>query len=229
MSTTTLRRTKPGATPPHAPLPLAQVNLLPQHVRDARKVRAVRRLLGLGLIGLLALGAVSYGAVMYEGHDAQEQLTTAQAESARLATEEAKYAEVPRVKAKAAQVKAARVAATTQTEILWQPVLASFTASLPSGTTVQTLTSKLTEPTTTKADPLAVAGVASLQFTARSDTVPDVAAWMDSLAAIPGFTDVRISAATQTDDKGRTSYDVQGTLQLSDALLAHRFDKAGSK
>lgn len=229
MSTTTLRRPKPGPAPARAPLPLAQVNLLPQHVRDARKVRAARRLLGLGLVGILALGAVSYGAVRYAGHDAQEQLATAQAESARLATEEAKYAEVPRVKTKAAQVKVARIAATSSTEILWQPVLASFTGSLPSGTTVQTLTVKLTEPTTTKADPLAVAGVASLQFTARSDTVPDVAAWMDSLAAIPGFTDVRISAATRTDDQGHTYYDVQGTLQLSDALLAHRFDQAGSK
>ncbi|MBU4215054.1 MAG: PilN domain-containing protein [Actinobacteria bacterium] len=229
MSTMTLRRPKPAGAPGRVPLPRAQVNLLPQHVRDARRVGAARRLLGLGLIGLLALGAVGYGAVVYEGHDAADQLAAAQTESARLAAEENKYAEVPQVKAKAAQVKVARIAATSLSEILWQPVLASFTASLPSGTTVQTLTVKLSEPTTTKADPLAVSGVASLQFTARSETVPDVAAWMDSLAAVPGFTDVRISAATQADDQGHTYYDVQGTLQLSDALLAHRFDQTGGK
>lgn len=227
MSTLMLPRPKSAGV--RAPAAAAQVNLLPQQVRDKRRLSSARRLLGLGLVGLLALGVVGYGAAFYQGIDAADQLDAAQAQSAQLAAEENKYAEVPQIKLKTAQVEAARIAATTDTEILWQPVLASFAASLPSGTTVQTLTVQPTEATSALADPLAIAGVATLQFTARSETVPDVAAWMDSLAAVPGFTDVRVTAATQSTNESSTYYDVQGTLQLSSTLLAHRFVETGSK
>jgi Tfp pilus assembly protein PilN len=208
---------------------LPQVNLLPQHVRDARRVRAARRLLGLALIGLVVLGGVGYGLAVLSRVDADNQLTIAQTDSARIAAEENKYAEVPQIRARAAEITRARQAATA-TEILWQPALASFAGTLPSGTTVESLTVAPIEATTsgTAADPLASTdGAAALQFTARSATVPDLAAWMDSLGAVAGFSDVRISAATKTDDTGGSYYEVQGTLQLDKALLAGRFNGTG--
>jgi len=208
---------------------MPQVNLLPQHVRDARRLRSARHLLVLGLVGIVVLGGLGFGGAMMSRFDANDQLSAAQAEATRLSSLEVKYAEVPLVRSQSAKITAARRSATA-TEILWQPALASFAGTLPSGTTVDSLSVAPIEKTTagSTADPLASSdSAAALQFTARSATVPDVAAWMDALGAIPGFTDVRISAFTKSDDGTTSYYQVQGTLQLTQSLLAHRFDGKG--
>lgn len=233
MSAPAVTRTKKAARSA-VPPPLPQVNLLPPSVLAARHVRAARRLLGMALVGVVVLGGVGFGFAELDKVNAQHDLTVAQDTAATLAHKAKAYAEVPRVKQESAQVSEARVDATT-TEILWQPVLSSFGATLPSGTTIESLTvaaSSGTSGTATQTDPLAIATVATLQFTARSQTVPDVAAWMDALSAVKGFADVQISQASlnqgQTGSTG-SYYEVQGTVGLTDALEAHRFSKDGSK
>ena len=68
-------------------------------------------------------------------------------------------------------------------------------------------------------DPLQAPSVGQLAFTARSLTVPDTAAWIDALNAIPGFARrVGVSAAVVEDDTG-TYYTVSATVQLTDATL----------
>jgi Tfp pilus assembly protein PilN len=210
------------------PARLPQVNLLPQSVFDSRKLKAARRAAGFTVIVALVLGVLGYGGALWIRLSASSDLAAAQQVAASLDDQEAQYAEVPAVRKESARVVTARSDATS-TEILWQNVFSAFQVTLPAGTTIQTLSAMMNDPnaSVTETVPLTSTTVASIQFTARSQTVPDVAAWMDALGEVDGFVDVWISDANLAEDPenaGSTYYEVQGVIGLTDEVLAHRFD-----
>ena len=65
-------------------------------------------------------------------------------------------------------------------------------------------------------------------WSARAATLPDVAAWMDAVGQVPGFSDPWFTQAVVTDDQGYVYYKVTGTVQVTSAALAHRFDATTS-
>ncbi len=46
-------------------------------------------------------------------------------------------------------------------------------------------------------DPLVTPGVGSISFTGRADTMPDVAAWLDALNSIPGFSGATLTSSAR--------------------------------
>jgi hypothetical protein len=66
--------------------------------------------------------------------------------------------------------------------------------------------------------------VATLSFTAKSPTLPEVPAWLNSLAGLPGYTDASPSSVS-LDNKG--VYTVIITMHINQAAYTNRFAAKG--
>ncbi|MGN8245523.1 PilN domain-containing protein [Cellulomonas soli] len=221
--TTSQRRKGGGALTGTGALP--QVNLLPPEVRAARGLRATKRWLGLGLVATLALCVAGYGAALISGGLADAELVEAQAETARLQSEQAQYAEVPVVLNALAQATAARQLGMS-TEVQWKPYIDAIAAVLPAGVSIETFTVTAATPMAAAAapsDPLQAAGMGSIQFTTRSSTVPDVAAWVDALNSVPGFSSAWVGSSTLTSDESGAYYAVSSAVVVTTDAFSLRF------
>jgi Tfp pilus assembly protein PilN len=217
-----------GAAPFGAP----QVNLLPPEVRAARRLRVLRRWLAVALVLVVAAIVGVYVLAVGARSAAQERLDQANDTTAQLQDEQRKYAEVPRVLAAEQAVKKA-LAAGTATEILWKPYTDAIAAVLPANVSIDSVSmsgpSPLDSGAVTSSDPLASDSIGSISFAGRTKTVPDTAAWLDALAAVPGFTNPWASSVSATEEDGEVFYTVSLTVQLTDEALAHRFDSETGK
>lgn len=207
----------------------AQVNLLPPEIRSRRALgRAkVRLAFGLGLVVLLATGAVAWS--MLTESAATQRLEDTQARAEDLLAQQAQYAEVPQLKGEILQVQDARRIAMS-TEILWTDYLRAIQAVAPAAlsiTSVNTSGATPMQPAIGSSDPLGATSIGALSFTGRSTTMPDVAAWIDALDSIPGFSDAAFSSATLNDDNGVVFYEIASTVQVTPAAFALRFEEAG--
>ncbi len=204
-----------------------QVNLLPPEIKAARGLRATKRLLALVLLLVVVLCAGAWVVSFLDKGSAQDELTAAQEETARLQTEIQQYSEVPLVLGQLKNAQAARSMAMS-TEVLWQPYIGAIAAVLPANVSFDSIT--LTQATPMAAgpgasSPLQEPSIGQLSFTARTTTIPDTAAWIDALNSVPGLGDAWVSSATITQD-GETEavyYAVAATVQVRESALAQRF------
>ncbi|BDO42334.1 fimbrial assembly protein [Cellulomonas sp. NTE-D12] len=208
---------------------LPQVNLLPPEVRAARGLRNLKRWLAMALVLVLVLCAAVFALAKFAKMAADDELSTAQAETQRLQTEQQKYAEVPRVLGALQNVTTAR-ALGMATDVSWSSYYAAITAVLPADVSIESLvmtsqSASGTAPTGTAPNPLQPASVGQVQFTGRSTTVPNTAAWLDALNGVPGFADAWASSATISQSANKTTYyNVTVTVQVTAAAYTHRFD-----
>jgi Tfp pilus assembly protein PilN len=215
-----------GAEVMSAPV-LAQVNLLPHEVREARTLGVVRRWI-FASTGVTAVAVVTIVAVAHvQTSIAGSELAQAQAETTALLTQQRPYAEVNTVRTELESARAARAYALAD-EILWSDYLGALVAVTPDGVGIASMDYHGTTPLTSappSTDPLVDAGVGTLTFTAFARDVPDTAAWADALEGVPGFDDPRIDAVSLAEAAvGGRAYEVTGTVQLDDAAFSHRFD-----
>lgn len=204
---------------------LPQVNLLPPEVRAARGLRVTKRWLGLALVVTVVACVAAYGYAMLTAAAAQSGLEEAQAETARLQTEAAKYAEVPVVLRALDDAKTARETGMS-TEVQWKAYLDAITAVLPANVSIDSMVQTGASPIAAApapTDPLQLPSVGQIQFTGRTSTTPDTAAWVDALNSIPGFSDAWVSSAAVTEDEEGIYYTVAATVQVTDAAYSHRF------
>ena len=204
---------------------LPQVNLLPPEVRAARGLKVIRRWLMVGLVvvalalaGVYVLTLTARGAAEAERAEAQEDTVALQAEQER-------YAEVPLVLAALTEAELARLIGMS-TEVEWSPYFDAITAVLPPGVSLETIAMSGATPVmlpAPPASPLMSPSVGQLQFTGRSLTVPDTAAWMNALESIPGFSDAWVTTTQLTDEAGDVFYSVTSTVQVDQQAYSGRF------
>ena len=223
MSTIALerKREKRGAT---AVVALPQVNLLPPEVRAARGLSRTKRLLVLALAVVLLLLAGAYAWALLARSSADDELAAAQADTARWQAEAAKYAEVPVVLQALEDVDQARTVGMA-TDVEWRPYLDAVAAVLPPDATIQKLTVTMSSPmeaATIAADPLAALSIGQLGFTTSAATVPDTAAWIDALNAVPGFSDAWVTSVQTNDDDG-ARYTVESRVNVTISALSARY------
>ena len=208
---------------------LPQVNLLPPEVRAARGLRNLKRWLALALVAVLVLCLGVFALAKLSKSSADSELAQAQAETRRLQTEEQKYAEVPRVLGALQNATTARSLGMA-TDIAWSSYYAAVTAVLPTNVSIDSLvvTTQAASGAATvgaAANPLQVASVGQIQFTGRSTTVPNTAAWLDALNGVPGFANAWASSAAITQSQNKTTYyNVSVTVQVTSSAYTHRFD-----
>jgi hypothetical protein len=204
---------------------LPQVNLLPPEVRAARGLVHVKRWLAVSVLVVVILTAFAYGFALLEGKSADNDLAEAQTETARLATEAAKYAEVPSVLSDLKRADDARVQGMS-TEVLWKPYADAVTAVLPPAVSIDTFVVTQATPwldAQPSLEPLLDPGVGTIVFSVRASTLPDSAAWLDALNSIPGFSGATFSAAAIAQDTGAPYYEVSSSVQVLDTAFSNRF------
>lgn len=205
--------------------PWPQVNLLPPEIRSRRTLGRVKLRLALALVLVLLLAVLAFVAAVLDEGNAQEELETQQLEVARLTEEQAQYAEVPLIKAQIAQAEAAR-AFGMSTEVIWVDLLKAIQAVTPPGVSIESLTITAPSPilaSVAPTDPLATGSIGSISFVGSSATLPDVAAWLDGLDSVPGFSNAAFSTAEITDEEGLVTYETTSTVQVDESIFSQRF------
>lgn len=213
----------PGA--PRVP----QVNLLPPEIRASRSLRKIKRLLLLVLVVVIAAAVAAYLWSTLQVSAANRELAAEQAETTRLLDAQQQYAEVPQVLSELAAASEARSVGMS-TEVLWAVPLQQLVATRPLGVAFEEILMSGSTPMLLAAaptNPLTHQGTAMLGFTGRSLVAPDTAAWIESLEAMPNFTDAYVTAVsiTEEDVDGTLTvfYRVTGSVQVSEEALAGRF------
>jgi Tfp pilus assembly protein PilN len=203
-----------------------RADLLPPEIKHGEKLRSQRR----GLVALLILVLVvvvgGYVGATYLSQQSANVLTAANAETAQLQADQVQYAKVSQANAQIAAATAARRAATT-TEIDWKSEIADVVATLPSGSTLTSLTvlsGTPGSPLASPSSPLEGNRVAELSLTVSTSDIPDTAKWIRDLATLDGFVDATPSSIS-AGDTVTTSL----LLHLNDAIYWNRFAPEATK
>lgn len=216
-------RSRKSAGSKQAPPALPQVNLLPPEVTAARGLHKTKRWLLVGIGATAVACIVAFVLSLASVGLAQGDLDEAQAETLRLQSEKAKYAEVPLVLASIDRSESALLVGFAA-EVDWRSYLDAFTAVLPEGVSVDTLKVDQSDEVVAQADFLQPLGIGQVQMTGRSLTVPDVASWIDVMDSIPGFDDARVATVVvHADEAGTTYYSIEATVQVSTDAILGRF------
>jgi hypothetical protein len=208
-----------------------QVDLLPPEVRQARKLKSLRRSLLIGVVGVAVVVALGGVAAFVSAAAASNELAGVQKDTATLLAEQTKYAEVPRVLARISTAEADRQVGMS-TEILWKPYLQALQAVTPAGVSYDDITVAASTPLApgpASTNTLAAPSMGQIAFTTRSLTLPDMSGWTDAISQVPGLGDPWFTTATLTDQNGAVYYKVTATVDINDTALAHRFVPAKGK
>lgn len=203
----------------------SRVDLLPPQVRQRRKVQVVRRRMGFAvfMVAILMIGATAF--VRAEAQQAKSRLAIEQAYTQSLLLQQRKYVEVRKVQEAVDTIHAAEQIGTS-TEINWEQYLTSVQATLPSNVTLGTINIDSETPLQPYAQataPLQGARIATLSFTAKSSTLPQVPAWLDALMTLPGYSDATPGSVTRDQNGG---YSVNITMHINKAAFTNRFGSA---
>ncbi|HEY0188563.1 MAG TPA: fimbrial assembly protein [Cellulomonas sp.] len=221
-------RRSPGAGAPEPVVsPLPQVNLLPPEVLAAKGARVVRRWLAVGLVLVLGLCGAGYAGSLLVESGAQDDLESAQAETAAIQAETLTYAEVPQVRAELDRAEEAEQLG-MGVEVQWGSYLGAVSVLLPDGISLEGFTvteSSPMEAATLSTDVLQDPAVGSIQLVGRSSTLPDTASWIEAMDAIPGLAGTRVATMviSSDDDAGTTFYRVTLTTQVTTEAYSLRF------
>lgn len=216
--------------------PAPRVNLLPPEILAQR---AVRKLAGLLAGAVVLCAAAAGGGYAYAGTGeakARSDLAGAQAVQAGLQRQQRALqpAQQAQTQIQAAQ---AALAAAMGNEVLWSRYLDQLRLTRPDGVrfgTVKldpvggtgTTTSGSAASTGSTTSTTAAGAIAALTVTGKAASQPDVAALMDQLARIKGFTGVYLTSTDADTSTGVVSYTV--TLGVTADALSHRYVVEGS-
>jgi hypothetical protein len=114
-------------------------------------------------------------------------------------------------------------------EIDWSGYLRELQTTLPGGVDLTAVTIDSASPVQVyeqPTGPLEGPRVATLTFTANSETLPDVPVWLDALRTMPAFVDAVPNSVTR-DDGG--SYLVNITMHIGADAFSGRFAPEGTE
>lgn len=205
--------------------PQPQVNLLPPEVNNRRALgrTKVRLAAALGLVVVLLVGGWLYSGI--RANAAADTLAANQAEVNSLVEAQQQYAEVPTVQAQIQRAETARKLGTS-TEVLYAEYLKAIQAVTPATFFIENLDTTMPTPIMAAAEPanvLLAPGIGSLMIIGHTSSLPDVAAWQESLDSIPGFSDSFVTTEQATDGQGAVFYQVSATVQVDATAFANRF------
>jgi Tfp pilus assembly protein PilN len=208
-----------------------RVNLLPPEVME---LRAVRRL-ALGLAGAVALCAVGVGGgFLYSARaeaPAQADLNSATSTHAGLVQQQQALAPA-QVTQQQLLTTQKSLAAAMGNEVLWSRYLDNLRLKRPDGIRFSQVAlqpvvggASTASPSGATATTVPTSGIASLSITGTASSSPAVAALLDQLATIHGFTNVYLTS-TSSDSPPLVTYTV--TASVTADALSHRYVNGGS-
>lgn len=204
-----------------------RVDLLPPEVRAQGSAKQTRRYLALGVVGVLVLTLGGVVLATFTAMQAQNDLQTEQARTQTILLQQQKYGEVRQVQTEVSLVEAGRKVGLS-TEVDWKAYLLAVQKTLPSNVTIDTVTIDAATPLAVYAQPtspLQGARVATLSFTAKSTTLPQVPTWLVGLAKLPGYADATPGSVTHDDTTN--VYTVNITMHINSTAFTNRFTAKG--
>jgi Tfp pilus assembly protein PilN len=209
--------------------PVPRVNLLPPEIVQARSLGRVKKLLGASLVVVLASCAGGVAWAQAGVASAQDALDAAQARTTMLRTEQAKYAQVPRILGLIDSAAAAREQAMGQ-DVLWYGFLSDLSLTTPRGVELESLELSMDGGTSTgTGDPLTPAGIGHVTFNGKAQHFPDVAAWLEAVGTVHGLDGSTLQTATRDPGTGGGApgggVTFTSTVQVTSKALTHRYDR----
>ncbi|WP_431218738.1 hypothetical protein [Leifsonia xyli] len=205
-----------------------RVHLLPPEVVADRKAAVVRRRLGLGVVAVVLIMGLGIFAAGTLAASAQRDLTAEQATTQSLLTQQLSYVKVRAVQEQLALIQTAEQVGAS-TEIAWTPYLQKVQATLPPNVTITGVAVDSSTPI--ELYPQSTASlqgprVATIVFTAKSPSLPEVPSWLLALKTLPGYADALPGSVT-LDQSG--AYTVTITMHVNEKAFSNRFSSKTEK
>jgi Tfp pilus assembly protein PilN len=208
---------------------LPRVNLLPSEITEGAKFRTAQIVMGLAVVAAVVVVGGLWYLASADQSAAQDDLAAAQSEGSQLQTELATYSNVQPVYDQALTAQAQLSQAMSQ-EIRYSFVLNDLSLGMPAGVwlTNLTITQPVDQPSSTKG---AWGNVSegSVQLQGAASNLPQVAGWLQALAAQKSYLDPYLTTTQGTGTASSSgSYTFTSSVGISSKALSHRYDKAGS-
>jgi len=218
-----------------------RVNLIPEQVAIEARSQLAKKI----CFATIAASAVVVGGLFLVANGqvsaAQNQLDTATAQSAALAAETTKYADVPRVNAQLAAAQT-QLASAMGSEVQWSTVLYNLALSTPKGVSLDSFRATINgagsgasaaaaTPSTGSASILGNAGIGTLEFDGSATDWPHVSSFLDGMTRSPGVIDpwaTQVSANSGTSTAASSGDKFTAGATISSAALSHRYDAKGN-
>jgi Tfp pilus assembly protein PilN len=215
-----------------------RVNLIPDQIAAEAKVRKAKLTLGLAAAASVAVVAGLFVMAAGQVSSAQEQLDTANAHSAALATEAAKYADVPKVRADLEAAQSQQVQALGG-EVRWSSVLSNLGLTIPSGVALNSFQASVTGTAANASAPatagavvsvLGSPGIGTIQYAGEAADDAKLASFLESFSRVPGVIDPFATQATATSaaEGAPSSVTFAATATINAKALSHRYDAKGN-
>jgi hypothetical protein len=198
-----------------------RASLLPPEVRQEAVLRSQRRMLVTIFGAVLILVAGAYAVAGVVASAAQAALDQSNARTAALVSEQAEFIEVRELGNRVAAVEQARVAATA-TEVDWASYLPLVRQTIPTGssiTSLRVLSASPAVPLPVPSSPLEAPRMVEIAIEVSMPALPDIAQWLDTVAALPGYVDA-IPGGISSVDGG---FSVTLTVHVDESAKYNRF------
>ncbi len=218
---------------PWTPYAVPRVNLLPPEIEAERTFKRTQLVLGGVTAGVVALLVGGFALAAISANQAEEELAAEAVRTQTLQTEEAKYADVPRV---LAEVENAQNAQSTAmgTDVAWSTYLNQVAATYPQNLWLKDMSVTMAAPALTPtpgalgSDPLATPGIGAIAFNGTAKEHVDVASWLDALGAIDGFADPSYTNSARTEVEGQVLVDFTSQVVVTNDALTGYYERKAS-
>lgn len=206
-----------------------RVDLLPPEVSARRAATARRRSLVFGVVGVAAATVLAIVGAFAYSVQANVALALEQQRTTQLLGEQAKFTGVRGMQDQISLIQAAQEVGGS-TEVDWKAYLEKIQATLPGAVGIQTVQIDAASPLAVYAQsttPLEGPRVATIAFTATTDSFPQMPQWLSALESLPAYVDATPDSATR--DEGNGTYTVSITMHVSAEIYDGRFAVAKGK
>ena len=201
-------------------------DLTPPELVNARRVRVLRRWIGVGLVGIVLVVLGGWFLTTMSAGRANSALADEQARTTGLQASQRSYAAVVGVTGATTQVRQ-QLAGLLAEDVDTSGVLGALRAALPGTVSLQQVqltvdanTGAAAGGADTSLDTSGRPHIGTVTLTGKAGTVDGVAAYVAALGRVPGLTDVVPTSSASSD----TGYTFTVTAAVTDRVLTHRFE-----
>lgn len=207
---------------------LPKVNLLPPEIEQGRRFRQIQVGMGAAVLASVGVVALLYVSASHQVTSAQGKLETSQATGQSLQAENAKYAQVTAIYARAAAAQS-MLSQAMGDEVRFSQLLNDMSLSVPDNVWITSMSySAAAAPAAAVPAGTTATSVGTLSVSGVALSHDDVAVWLESLAGQKTYANAYFSNAVESKIGARTVVNFSSTAAVTDKALSHRYDKAGS-
>lgn len=201
---------------------LPRVNLLPPEIGERRAFQRVQLGLGAAVLGAIAVVALLVVSANHGVTKANDDLAAAQTQNTTLHKQLSSYSNVNAIYAAAADAQA-QLSTAMSDEVRFSQLLNDLSLSIPSSTWVTSVTISEGGAATPAVSGAATPTIGTFSVVGVGFSHNDVATWLESIAALPTYSDPYFSASTEALLGTRKIVNFSSTANITAAALSGRY------